>query len=102
MNKDYNSARKAYESVCGEFGTGRDKRWIIDIDEPEISPLMLAFIEYHCEPISTFESEPKIITRLRTKNGWHLITKPFNMETFKKEYPLIDVHKNNPTILYIP
>ena len=25
-----------------------------------------------------------------------------NLQQFKKEYPDIDVHKNNPTILYIP
>ena len=31
-----------------------------------------------------------------------IITKPFNLKQFKDKYPDIDVHKNNPTILYIP
>ncbi|WP_265091158.1 hypothetical protein, partial [Acinetobacter baumannii] len=37
-----------------------------------------------------------------TMNGCHLITKPFNLQKFKEKFPEIDVHKNNPTILYIP
>jgi hypothetical protein len=86
-----------------------EKRWIIDIDEPEISPILLAHIEYHCDPISKFEGDhlgfhthfnSKIIATLPTKNGWHVITKPFNLKQFKDKYPEIDVHKNNPTILY--
>ena len=43
----------------------------------------------------------KILLQLPTKNWWHLITKPFDLSEFKKEYPNIDVHKNNPTLLYI-
>ena len=35
-----------------------------------------------------------------TKSGFHLITTPFDMSTFAKQYPNIDVHKNNPTLLY--
>ena len=31
---------------------------------------------------------------------YHIITTPFNMEAFKKLYPEVDVHKNNPTILF--
>lgn len=31
----------------------------------------------------------------------HLITEKFDSKTFKDKYPEIDIHKNNPTILYI-
>lgn len=44
----------------------------------------------------------KIYDYIPTKNGYHIITKPFNLKQFKDKYPDIDVHKNNPTILYIP
>jgi hypothetical protein len=40
--------------------------------------------------------------KVPTKNGIHLITNPFNLNAFKFGFPNIDVHKNNPTILYIP
>ena len=46
--------------------------------------------------------ESKIYAYIPTKNGYHIITKPFNLKQFKDKYPDIDVHKNNPTILYIP
>ena len=48
----------------------------------------------------------KVLGRL--KNGYHLITKPFNVEElqfylrthdFKVEY---DLHRNNPSIIFIP
>ena len=33
-------------------------------------------------------------------NGIHLITTSFNLQQFKEKYPDIDIHKNNPTLLY--
>ena len=102
MNKDFKSARKAYESVCGEYGTGRDKRWIIDIDD---HPETLG-VEFFVEMYQFLETiEPvgkKLVAEIPTKNGIHIITSPFNVEKFSKQYSGIDLHKNNPTILYIP
>lgn len=37
-----------------------------------------------------------------SKSGLHLIVNPFNMKDFKTDYPDIEVHKDNPTNLYIP
>jgi hypothetical protein len=53
-------------------------------------------INYKCLPEDTM----KIYTMVPTKTGCHLITKPFNMQTFKEKYPTVDIHKDNPTILY--
>ncbi len=101
INKDFKSVRKAYESVAGEFGTGRDKTWIIDIDYDDHITTdyineMKSFIN------SQLPQGDKILDTIPTKNGVHLITSPFRLDTFKQAYPNIDVHKNNPTILYIP
>lgn len=94
MNKDFKSIRNAYDSVCGEFACG-DRTWLIDIDEPAVSPIMLAFIDVHCDPVGR-----KVITTLPTINGHHIITKPFNTQQFKEKYPGVDIQKNNPTLLY--
>ena len=108
LNDDYKAVRKAYDSCCGSYSIG-EKRWIVDIDEKEISPLMIAHIEYECDPISRFEYDldnipinfnSKIIATIPTKNGWHLITKPFNRKQFSDKYPETDIQTNNPTILY--
>jgi len=97
MNKDFKSVRRAFNSACGEYSTG-DKKWIIDIDE-EYKDFIFAISAFisHIEPLGD-----KRIAFIPTKHGSHIICKPFNMQKFKSVYPNIDVHKNNPTILYIP
>jgi hypothetical protein len=96
MNKDYKSVRNAYESVCGEYGSGKDKYWIIDIDPEhfEIAPTL----KWHLTDLMPMGN--KVIDEIPTKNGYHIITTPFDMGEFKKLYPEVEVHKNNPTILY--
>lgn len=96
MNKDYKSVISAYDSVCGEFGAGKNKSWIIDIDTTDEE-----FIEKvknninGCPPLGI-----KIISKIPSKSGCHLISLPFDIRQFG--FPEIDIHKNNPTALYIP
>jgi hypothetical protein len=101
-----------FDSVVGQIKT-TEKRWIIDIDEKEISPLMLAHIEYGCRPFTEVDFDdvgipigykvgPKIEKTIPTKNGYHLITKRFDVQAFSEKYPDIDIQKKNPTLLYYP
>ena len=110
-NKQFEYIYRSYESAAGmsDVNVG-NIIWIVDIDEKEISPLMVTHIEYGCNPISKFEDDflgigcdfnSKIIATIPTKNGWHLITKPFNLQQFKQKYPDVDVQKNNPTLCYM-
>lgn len=98
---DFKKIWKSWNTCAGEI-KGEEPRWIVDIDGPtngEISE----FIEYQCEPIvKKFNGYviSKIIEYIPTKNGYHIITTPFNLQQFKEKYPDIDVHKNNPTLLY--
>ncbi len=98
---DFKKIWKSWNTCAGEI-KGEEPRWIVDIDGPtngEISE----FIEYQCEPIvRNFNGyiTSKIIEYIPTKNGYHIITTPFNLQQFKEKYPDIDVHKNNPTLLY--
>ena len=104
--------KNVFDSVVGQLKT-QEKRWIIDVDEKEISPLMLAHIEYECRPLTVvafdeagmpigYEVGPKIEAIIPTKNGHHLITKRFDVMKFKEQYPNIDIQKKNPTLLYYP
>jgi hypothetical protein len=102
-----------FDSVVGQIKT-MEKRWIIDVDDShEPSPLMMAYIEYNCDPITKVKFDevgmpighevgPKIETIIPTKNGHHLITKKFDVKKFKDRYPNIDVQKKNPTLLFLP
>jgi len=106
LSKDYAYIRKSYNTVCGRFSNeDKDtKTWIIDVDTKDESfydPLKkeLELIE----PVGE-----KVVAKIDTKNGYHIITKPFNKNKFDWLFnawaviPKPEIHTNNPTILYIP
>lgn len=94
MNKDYKSVHKAYDSVCGSFSSNKNKSWLIDIDTKDINEVNR--ISNLIKPIDP--EGDKTISIIETKNGYHLITTPFNLSKVDIHH---DIHKNNPTILYI-
>lgn len=97
LNKDYHKSHQAYNSVCGRFNHG-DKKWILDIDEIGTeSKKIISFINTECLPDGN-----KFIAFIPSKNGYHLIVKPFNPTMFMQKFPDIEIHKNNPTNLFIP
>jgi hypothetical protein len=86
-----------FDSVVGQIKT-IEKRWIVDVDDVDL---------YEMKPIMDFidtlrPEGPKIEALLSTRNGYHLITKRFDIQEFKKQYPNIDIQKKNPTLLYYP
>ena len=102
MNKDFKSVRKAYESVCGAYSNEPNKKWIIDIDYKDISEEERGVIFNYIELLIKETGKDETITIIPTRNGEHWITSPFNLGIFRENYGgTIDVHKDNPTILYI-
>lgn len=96
---DYNQLGNLYNSVCGHHHSDKDKTWIIDLDSKEWRDKHNVIKAVRqCEPIG----EQKILFEVETKNGFHLITKPFNSKTFGDLLPGVEIHKNNPSILFIP
>jgi len=90
--------RNLFDSVVGQIKT-REKRWVVDIDTKDTKELLR--VQHHvdyCRP----HGIDKIETIIPTKNGYHLITKKFDIKTFSEKYPDIDVQKKNPTLLYYP
>lgn len=98
INEDFKAIKNAYQSSCGEYHSDPVKKWIIDIDEKneELEREILDFIDI-AEPKGN-----KFITKISTRIGTHLITTPFRIDSFKKQFSSIDIHKDNPTILFIP
>lgn len=97
-NHDFINVKSQYDKACGQGHNDKNKTWILDIDEiGRNCNDMILFIERSCEPVGV-----KYITIVPSKNGLHLITKPFNLMEFKSKYPEVEVHKDNPTNLYIP
>lgn len=93
--------RKLYESICGEFHSAENKTWIIDIDEKDRVKNNIESINDVIEKINICRpAGNKVVTTIHTVSGRHIITHPFDMKDFKNKYPNIDVHKDNPTLLY--
>lgn len=96
---------RLYDSVIGNMKS-KDKRWIIDLDGNEV--FIHNDIENLINTLKPTDNTNKVITRIPTKSGMHLITTPFDLKQFKDLFSknflsnLPDVQKANPTVLYIP
>ena len=90
----------AYSTACGKSYITSDKKFVIDLDDENASQEkvkeIVDYITNECEPLS----HNKLCYRVDTAHGMHLITTPFNTAKFYQKFPDIDVHKNNPTLLY--
>lgn len=103
-NGQHEGIKSSLETVIGRHNCEPkgEKTWIVDIDtHDEETQRKIQLIITNCEPISN-----KVVANMPTKNGSHLITKPFNSAKFYKYLRLQgdvpDIHKDNPTVLYIP
>lgn len=104
INKDFKSVRRVYESVCGGCSNEPKKRWIIDIDTFDEDYISLVKSAIHLaaqrQQDEIIDINTLILATLPTKNGFHIITTPFPMLDFSKKFPGVDIHKDNPTLLY--
>jgi hypothetical protein len=92
-----------FDSVVGQIKT-QEKRWIVDVDTT--SQHIQNMISNIIEMVKPNDGS-KIITKIPTKNGVHLITKRFDVMEFNKQIKergeeMPDIQKKNPTLLYLP
>jgi len=89
--------KNVFDSVVGQLKT-QEKRWIIDVDETCFTSVLKVD-----KFLNTLRPEGnKVEALIPTKNGYHLITKRFDVMAFKEKYPNLDIQKKNPTLLYYP
>lgn len=99
-NGEYSFINKSYDRACGLGHNDKNKKWILDVDE-ELTPELYNIIEGFTYGVQPNIGNHKIICKMPTKNGWHVITSPFNLSTFHEQFPNIEIHKDNPINLYI-
>lgn len=96
---------KLFKCVSRAIGRKRcnkyKSKWILDFDTKDWS-LINKYLEviYRCRPDGV-----KVNTFIKTVNGIHVISVPFDLEQFKQKLAIanldnIDIHKDNPTVLY--
>lgn len=99
-NKAFTKIHRAYNTSCGVHNGG-DRIWLLDFDYIPTNPDWYIDIKgylYAQQPIC----KEKVLAFIPSKNGVHVITTPFDTRNFNKDYPDVEIHKNNPVNLYIP
>jgi hypothetical protein len=104
---DQYKMRNLYDSIAGEFHSETDKTWLIDIDYKDFEgrSSILETIHSAIRKLQIDAKKEPLMHMIPTKNGYHLITRPFNLkmlEPIRLGGTRFDIHKDNPTILYTP
>lgn len=94
------NVKGVYDSVVGSLPS-KEKRWVIDLDADVLEKQNIIEEEINSlDPIGN-----KILAKIPTKSGLHLITSPFRSDLYElwcKENNInTDIQKLNPTILYL-
>lgn len=104
-NKNFSAIPNAWNKACGVFNGG-DRIWLLDVDKlQEYTQYKGEEDRYTQIDYLVNNSKPyghKCIARVPSKNGYHLLVNAFDSREFVKRFPEIEIHKNNPTNLYIP
>ena len=101
-NGNYKGILSLPETVAGKYTCGGDmKKWIVDLDDlktdEEITPFIEFILNEYHEGKGRHSGEIAVVP---TVNGTHLLVTPFDVREFKKKWPEIEIHKDNPTVLY--
>jgi len=98
-NREYKFLNKSYDRACGQGHDDKYKKWILDIDDNDwLESQTEELIEFlnNLQPLGN-----KYLSEVPSKSGLHIITSPFNIEEFNRKYTGIEIHKDNPTNLYM-
>lgn len=75
------------------------KVWVIDVDEKEVDLELVRNRIEQCQSGYT----TNVIDVVPTKNGYHILTVPFNLQQLNKDgLPEFEIKKNAPTLLFCP
>lgn len=102
-NNDFKKNYNVYESCSGSYVNSQNKRWVVDLDDCKMDDSYVTCIEDYindCKPLGV----NKIIAKIPTRSGVHLITKAFYKDEFKAKCKIHtqvpDIKENHLTLLY--
>lgn len=104
FSNNFRGVRRVYSKAVGRSPSDPNKTWILDLDEEHLTHKDLIYQALNHENLKP--DYDKIIKEIPSKSGVHLICKPFNVKDFKTicnslKIPNIEIHKDNPTNLFI-
>ena len=108
-SEQYVSSKSLFVKVAGRYHAEKEKLWLLDYDGEDLG---------YVEPIiATVRKTPpvhgndKVIAKIPSKSGLHIVTRPFNLVEFNRLFfqkynqnysDFISIHKDNPVNLFIP
>ena len=100
VSKNWIGLRGVYSTAAGKSYVSSDKQFVIDLDDFTLDQVHEVAVF-----INTLRGRKDLNGCIAqcvvpTKNGYHLICNAFDVGQFCEKYPDIDIHKNNPTLLY--
>lgn len=101
----FKAVKKSFSSAAGKYSADRDKTWILDIDQEDIEDYGLVadlIIDIKTALDSARPEGEKLVARIPSATGFHLIVRPFDVRVLNDRLALIEIKKDNPTNLYIP
>lgn len=118
-NNDLKGIPNIFDSVAGQFSSDPDKKWIVDVDWKDLENMNefisdggfinllygsseTAMLISTLQALQVYSNKEPRIDVIQTKNGFHIVTRPFNLQLFSKTHPKIQVHKDNMTLIYCP
>lgn len=101
-NGSYKKLLSLPETLAGKYTTGGDeKKWIVDLDGIKGDENCQPYIDFIINEYTDGKGSAHwSIIVVPTVNGSHLLVSPFDVRDFKKKFPDIEIHKDNPTLLY--
>lgn len=105
-SENYLAIKNVYASCAGEFHSDEDKKWIVDVDYKDIPgdydlDDFMNRLTSKIQELVYETGRDDSVYYMPTKNGIHIICRPFNLKKFGDYYSM-DVHKDNMVILYCP
>lgn len=96
----FKSVKASFSSCSGKYSADKDKTWLIDVDSDDL-------LKYNMDEVieamtNSLPIGDKVLAKIDSKTGYHLLVKPFDLRTFSQNYPTLDIKKDNPTNLFIP
>lgn len=99
--EDYKNVRNAYNRACGSCTCAKTRKlWLIDLDDDAVQ--YENDIREYLKTVNPNVGEDKVKMVVPTRHGKHLLVTPHDPRGFQMKFPNIDVHKDNPTVLYFP
>ena len=91
----FNNKGMLQSVIDNSHHTGSPKLWVLDVDTKDISQLetIKQFLMENTSKLNFKISlnDTLLLETLETKNGFHLITRPFNVQLFNEVFPEIEI-----------